>query len=69
MLRHAPVRWELSHLIEHIKNGPEEGRKIAGMTVYSPARPEGFFSIGSRMRLALAVFRGQADALFWPGDR
>jgi hypothetical protein len=68
MLRRAPVRWDLSNLIEHIKNGPQEGRKLAGMTIYTPARPEGFFSFGSRLHLALAVFRGQADALFWPGD-
>ena len=68
MLDKAPSRWELSALIEHVKNGPERGVKMGGMTVYAPARPEGFFSLHSRVRLALAVFRGEADALFWPEE-
>jgi len=65
-LRRAPSRWELSNLLEHVRNGPQEGIRVANMTFYRPARPEGFFGIGSRLRLAFDVFKGDADALYWP---
>ena len=70
MMNKAPSRWELPALIDHVKHGGiQAGVKVGGMTVWVPARPEGFFSLGSRFRLALAVFRGEADALFWPQDQ
>lgn len=68
MMDKAPSKWELPRLLDEVKTGPQCGIKLAGMTVYSPARPEGFFSIYSRIRLAWDVFKGNADALYWPGQ-
>lgn len=66
-MKHSPNKWELPALLDYVKHGGcEVGVTIAGMTRWSPARPEGFFSIVWRIRLALAVFKGEADALFWP---
>jgi hypothetical protein len=31
-------------------------------------RPEGFASLGSRLRCAWLVFTGKADAVTWPED-
>lgn len=36
---------------------------------YVPARPMGLFGLHSRMRLAWAVFTGEADALIWPAGQ
>jgi len=66
---HAPSRWELPRLLDYTKEGEASCVTIAGITIYCPARPEGFFSIISRIRLAWDVFKGEADALYWPLDR
>jgi hypothetical protein len=34
-----------------------------------PARPLGYYSLRSRIRLAWMVFTGKADALVWPGGQ
>lgn len=68
-LNRAPSSWELPSLLDHCKTGPQIGIKEMGMTRYMPARPEGFFSLPSRAKLAWAVFCGRADALFWPGQQ
>lgn len=34
----------------------------------APARPEGFASLPSRVKVAWLVFTGRADALLWPGQ-
>ena len=66
---HAPSRWELPRLLDHAQHSGESASVfIGGMTIYRPARPEGFFSIISRFRLAWDVFKGEADALYWPLD-
>lgn len=58
----TPNLWELESLLRHCKEGPAcglpDGRWV-------PARPLGFESIGSRLRLAWLVFTGRADALTW----
>ena len=36
---------------------------------WHPARPEGYFSIVSRFRLAWEVFTGRADVIRWPGNQ
>ena len=37
--------------------------------IWVPARPLGFYSIWSRLKLSWMVFTGKADALLWPGDQ
>lgn len=61
-MKHAPNSWTGHSLIAHVKTGPQASRDGKR---YEPARPMGFYSIASRLRLAWAVFTGQADALFW----
>lgn len=36
--------------------------------VWVPARPLGYDSLASRLKLAYMVFRGRADALVWDGQ-
>lgn len=43
-------------------------RLPTGKDVYMPARPVGYQSILSAMKLAWGVFRGRYDALVWPGQ-
>jgi len=66
---HAPSEWGLSALLDYVKNGGcETGIEIGGLTIWVPARPMGFYSLRERFRLAWSVFKGEADALFWPGS-
>lgn len=37
--------------------------------VWMPARPLGYYSWRSRLRLAWMVFTGRADVLVWPGGQ
>ena len=67
-LRRAPNHWELAELLESVKTCSGEV-KIGNITHSIPARPEGFFSLQSRWRLAKVVFQGKADAVYWPEDR
>ena len=62
MLNCSPNDWTINMLIDHIRNGPQT--VVRGAQV--PARPFGHYSLSWRLRLAVAVFRGHADALFWP---
>lgn len=66
MLNTAPNDWTILGLQEHLEHGPQTD--LSGVGDYAPARPMGFYSLGSRIRLAWAVFTGRADALFWPGQ-
>lgn len=61
-MKQAPTRWTGIELVRHINTGPRE-RHPGGHE--QPARPIGFYSLQSRIRLAWAVFTGKADALFW----
>jgi hypothetical protein len=63
-MKRAPTKWALLSLLAHCQRGPQRG--LGGMWV--PARPEGYFSLFSRARLAWLVFSGRADALTWPED-
>ena len=51
------TEWDLTKEIQF------KGRKL-----WVPARPVGYPSWRSRIRLAWAVFTGKADALFWDGQ-
>lgn len=64
-MKHAPNTWDLASLSKYLKDGPlircEQGD--------FPARPEGLFSVLSRLTLAWEVFTGRADVLRWPGGQ
>ena len=38
-------------------------------TSWLPARPLGFFSLKYRIKAAILVFTGKADAVIWPGNQ
>lgn len=64
-LNSAPNRWSVDEIHDYMSNSNavvETGFRI------TPARPYGFFGLASRLKLAWAVFTGEADALFWPGQ-
>jgi hypothetical protein len=65
MLNSAPARWTIGQLRKHIAGGAQT-ETTAG---YEPARVYGFYGLRSRLRLAWDVFTGEADALYWPGQR
>lgn len=62
--RRDPNLWRLADLIDSAKTC---GRSFDGRA-YMPARPEGFSSWRSSLRLAWLVFTGRADAVVWPED-
>lgn len=68
MLNSAPNEWTLETISKHIdqRGGGVSAEVAPGR--WEPARPFGFFSIQSRVRLAWDVFTGQADALYWPNQ-
>lgn len=65
MLNQAPCEWTIRSLVQHIKEGPQSS---PDGTHWEPARPYGMFTLTSRVRLAWLVFKGEADALRWPGQ-
>ena len=68
MLNQAPNDWTINDLARHIEIGPQARLNDDWPPIYAPARPYGLFSISSRLRLAWMVFKGEADALRWPGQ-
>jgi hypothetical protein len=40
-----------------------------GKEVWVPVRPFTFTSLKQRVKLAIDVFKGRADALYWPGQK
>lgn len=58
-MKRAPTNWTIKSLVQHINDGPWV--RETGM----PARPYGFYSLRSRIKLAWMVFTGRADALTW----
>ncbi len=65
MLNKAPSVYTLSTLDAVLKSGNSCGRG----GVWAPARPDGFYSVKNRLRLAWEVFTGRADVLRWPLDQ
>lgn len=59
-MKKAPNLWRMEDLSSIYDNMTE----IKGKWV--PARPLGLYSIRWRLKLALMVFTGKADALKWP---
>jgi len=66
MLNKAPTLYNFKSL-----RAATDGTVSAGLPDgrYVPARPMGFYSMRSRIRLAWMVFTGKADALIWPGGQ
>lgn len=59
-----PVHWDVERLVRHW-NQPEVSTQLpSGRWV--PARFHGFDSLASRLQLAWDVFKGRADAVYWP---
>jgi hypothetical protein len=63
-MKRYPKLWKLQHLFDHIIEGPKRNMGSG----WVPARPEGFASLGNRLRCAWLVFTGKADAVTWPED-
>ena len=70
VVMYAPSEWDLPELLDYVKHGGcQAGVVIAGITQYVPARPQkNLDTFWERLRLARLVFRGEADALLWPGQ-
>jgi hypothetical protein len=62
-MNQAPYEWTIRQLLDHAAKG---ALSQCPDGIYEPVRPFGLFSLRSRLRLALMVFRGEADALRWP---
>ena len=60
----APNKWTVEVLKRYLENPVTEFSQDG--LGYQTARPMGFGSYPTRLSLAWAVFRGKADALFWP---
>lgn len=59
----SPSKFHVNELV----HGWPTSRQIEkdGRKVFVPCRPEGYYGLKNRLRLAWAVFTGKADALFW----
>ena len=64
MLNAAPTTWTPRALADHFREGPQTDLGDG----CEPARPLGFYGLRWRLKLALAVFTGRADALYWPSQ-
>ena len=66
----SPSSWDLAGLLDYAKSRECECEiDIGGIRSWVPARPmKNLNTFWERLRLARAVFRGDADALFWPGQ-
>lgn len=69
IFKNAPKFWFLPKLMEHCREGPQKEIILPnGQTIWVPAREKSVSSIIDRTFLAWKVFKGEADALFWPGN-
>lgn len=69
MLNSAPHKWTINEIAEMYRTG--NGTWAGGMLDSrhpEPARVYGMFTLQSRIKLAWAVFTGEADALFFPNQ-
>jgi len=66
-VKNAPTLWTLKRLVDYVNKG--ECLAETKTEGWVPARPLGYYSLSSRVKIAWKVFRGQADAVTWPTDR
>jgi hypothetical protein len=64
-MKKTPTMWKLYNLMLYCFEGNCQG-EVNGN--WGPARPLGYYSLRNRLRCALAVFTGKADAVVWPED-
>lgn len=64
-MKQSPNIYTLRGLFLELANGTmtdlPNGRWV-------PARPLGFYSIGTRLRAAWLAFTGRGDVVIWPGE-
>lgn len=61
-----PEVWDLEELVQYCNKAETQCGLSDGR--YVPARPLAWQSIGQRVKATLMVFRGEADAVVWPGQ-
>ena len=67
MLKYAPSLYTLDAIVK-IASDPEElSEHSSGEWV--PARYMGMYGLRNRVKLAIIVFTGKADAVIWPGGQ
>jgi hypothetical protein len=67
MFNHAPSLYTLEAIV-HIAEDPEAlSEHSSGQWV--PARYMGKYGVRNRLKLAIMVFTGKADAVVWPGGQ
>lgn len=72
MFKKTPTVYELKDLHDMCADRDNLAgitNPLTGITVWVPARPEGYWSIWHRIKAAWLVFTGKADAVKWPGDQ
>ena len=62
MISNYPNAWQLKDLINIAKSN----QTFSNSGKWIPARPMGYPSPLSRIRIAWLVFTGKADAVIWP---
>lgn len=62
--RDSPNKWTMASLKKELTEGPFCSFQGPDGNWY-PSRPCGMDTVENRAKLALAVFEGRADALFW----
>jgi hypothetical protein len=67
MFKNAPSLYTLEELVEHGTNPETETEHPSGEWI--PARYMGMYGLRNRLRLAVLVFTGKADAVIWPGGQ
>ena len=70
MSKRSPSKWTVEALAAYVDHGGCETEiEVNGWKRRAPARPSiSLDTLSVRLKLALAVFRGEADAVFWPGQ-
>lgn len=64
-MKKAPKLWKLIELVRHYQTGA----KVCIWHQWYPSRQSGYVSFRERLRIAWKVFRGEADAVEWPGNQ
>lgn len=65
----GPNAWKLEDLVDHcVKGEAYAGIQTEAGAKWVPARPIGLDTLRHRLSLALDVFRGKADAVYWDGQ-
>ena len=72
MFKKTPTVYDLKDLHQACISGNDLAGirdPNTGITSWVPARPEGYWTLGNRIKAAWLVFSGKADAVKWPGGQ